>query len=138
MARAKTRGPHLDRIVPAGLTDADGSDPRAGDSREANSTEILPITSRKTQKKPFDCRISVELVRRRAVGDGCCARPGQGIAPATISSSDFGVSRWVAMAAPAATHTTRMAICCCGRNVSPSTNAPNSAAITGPKLVMIA
>ncbi|TFD29025.1 pentapeptide repeat-containing protein [Cryobacterium cryoconiti] len=35
MARAKTRGPQLDPIVLAGLTDADGSDLRAGDSREA-------------------------------------------------------------------------------------------------------
>ncbi|TFC95148.1 MULTISPECIES: hypothetical protein [Cryobacterium] len=46
MARAKTRGPQLDRIVLDGLTDADGSDLRAGDSREAERFTELDLSGR--------------------------------------------------------------------------------------------
>ncbi|TFC81176.1 hypothetical protein E3T23_06680 [Cryobacterium cheniae] len=44
MVRAKTRGPQLDRIVLAGLTDAD--DLRAGDSREAERFSGCDLSGR--------------------------------------------------------------------------------------------
>src|SRR5688572_7629361 len=55
---------------------------------------------------------------------------------AVCSRSLFGRSRCVAMAVPAAPHTTAMATISASVKVSDSTSQPNTAAITGPKLVM--
>lgn len=66
------------------------------------------------------------------------ASPRYAMPSAVCSRSLFGRSRCVAMAVPAAPHTTAMAITSTSVNVSDSTSQPNTAAITGPKLVMIA
>ncbi|TFB62023.1 pentapeptide repeat-containing protein [Cryobacterium sp. Hz7] len=44
--RANTRGPRIDRIVLAGLTDSDGSHLRAGDSREAERFSACDLSGR--------------------------------------------------------------------------------------------
>lgn len=66
------------------------------------------------------------------------APAGYATPSAVCSRSLLGRSRCVAMAVPAAPQTTTMAITSSSVNVSDSTSQPNTAAITGPKLVMIA
>ena len=128
-AHVVPRSDEIARHRAAHVTQTDPGDGRHGPSRRRR---------REVRASPERACGSTIRSRHPAGNEPGGRRAAYAMPSAVCSRSDFGRSRCVAMAVPAAPQTIAMASTSTSVNVSASTSHPKIAAITGPKLVMIA